>query len=103
MSGLQASRRFAVPYVLGDLADATGRDSGTSGRPSEGRGEDSLEAGHGVGRHTESVAEQELRDAIVSYQRSSGRMFPTWSEVLEVLQSLGYRKRGEEAVSAEAP
>jgi hypothetical protein len=27
------------------------------------------------------------------YKRASGRMFPTWCEVLEVLTGLGYRKR----------
>jgi hypothetical protein len=26
------------------------------------------------------------------YKQSSGRMFPTWSEVLEVLRGLGYAK-----------
>ena len=26
------------------------------------------------------------------YKRKSGRQFPTWSEVLEVIHSLGYRK-----------
>jgi hypothetical protein len=26
------------------------------------------------------------------YKRRSGRQFPTWSEVLEVLENLGYRK-----------
>jgi hypothetical protein len=30
--------------------------------------------------------------AIQAYKQASGRMFPTWSEVLEVLQSLGYTK-----------
>lgn len=30
--------------------------------------------------------------AMDTYKRQSGRQFPTWSEVLEVLQSLGYRK-----------
>lgn len=30
--------------------------------------------------------------AMNEYKRSSGRMFPTWSEVLEVLQGLGYEK-----------
>ena len=33
-----------------------------------------------------------LREAIDAYKRSSGRMFPTWSEVLEVLRDLGYKK-----------
>jgi len=31
-------------------------------------------------------------EAMQEYKRVSGRMFPTWSEVLEVLQKLGYRK-----------
>ena len=30
--------------------------------------------------------------AMNEYKRRSGRMFPTWSEVLEVLQGLGYEK-----------
>jgi len=37
-------------------------------------------------------AELELRQAMEDYKRRSGRMFPTWSEVLEVLRSLGYEK-----------
>lgn len=35
--------------------------------------------------------------AMDEYKRKSGRMFPTWSEVLEVVHCLGYR-RVEEAV-----
>jgi hypothetical protein len=30
--------------------------------------------------------------AMDDYKRKSGRMFPTWSEVLEVVRSLGYVK-----------
>ena len=30
--------------------------------------------------------------AIQDYKQQSGRMFPTWSEVLEVLRGLGYEK-----------
>jgi len=30
--------------------------------------------------------------AMNEYKQQSGRMFPTWSEVLEVLRSLGYEK-----------
>ena len=37
-------------------------------------------------------AEMEFMMAMNEYKRSSGRMFPTWSEVLEVLQALGYEK-----------
>jgi hypothetical protein len=39
-----------------------------------------------------SAAEREFMDAMHQYKQRSGRMFPTWSEVLEVLKSLGYAK-----------
>ena len=31
-------------------------------------------------------------NAMQLYKQASGRMFPTWSEVLEVLKGLGYEK-----------
>jgi hypothetical protein len=34
----------------------------------------------------------EFMQAMHEYKQSSGRMFPTWSEVLEVLRGLGYEK-----------
>src|SRR5437764_14635720 len=37
-------------------------------------------------------AELEFMGAMQEYKQSSGRMFPTWSEVLEVLKALGYEK-----------
>ena len=37
-------------------------------------------------------AEIEFMTAMDKYRRESGRPFPTWSEVLEVLLSLGYEK-----------
>jgi hypothetical protein len=37
-------------------------------------------------------AEMEFMLAMNAYKQQSGRMFPTWSEVLEVLRSLGYEK-----------
>ncbi len=40
-----------------------------------------------------SEAEMEFMLAMQEYKKRSGRMFPTWSEILEVLQSLGYHKR----------
>lgn len=40
-----------------------------------------------------SDAEMEFMLAMQDYKKRSGRMFPTWSEVLEVLQALGYHKR----------
>ena len=39
-----------------------------------------------------SKAEMEFMQAMSEYKKSSGRMFPTWSEVLEVLHDLGYEK-----------
>ncbi len=42
-----------------------------------------------------SVAEKEFMQAMHDYKIKSGRMFPTWSEVLEVLRSLGYERSAE--------
>jgi|ERR1700685_4871491 len=39
-----------------------------------------------------TVEQVEFMKAMDLYKRRSGRQFPTWSEVLEVLQNLGYRK-----------
>lgn len=36
--------------------------------------------------------EVEFMKAMDDYKRKSGRMFPTWSEVLEVVRSLGYHR-----------
>lgn len=44
--------------------------------------------------------ELEFMQAIQEYKKKSGRMFPTWSEVLEVLQGLGYRKADNSTVVA---
>jgi len=42
-----------------------------------------------------SVEEVEFMRALEAYKRTSGRMFPTCSEVLEVIRALGYEKRCE--------
>jgi hypothetical protein len=42
-------------------------------------------------------AEREFLLAMQDYKQSSGRMFPTWSEALEVLRGLGYEKASSEA------
>ena len=42
-----------------------------------------------------SVEEIEFMNALDAYKRTSGRMFPTCSEILEVLKNLGYEKRPE--------
>jgi hypothetical protein len=50
-----------------------------------------------------TVAEMEFMQAMQDYKASSGRMFPTWSEVLEVLQALGYEKQAPASAVPEAP
>lgn len=47
-----------------------------------------------------SQDEVEFMNAMNDYKRRSGRQFPTWSEVLEVLRAMGYR-RVEEPVELE--
>lgn len=50
-----------------------------------------------------SIEEVEFMNAMDDYKRRSGRMFPTCSEVLEVIRALGYVKQAvAPAVSAEA-
>ena len=46
--------------------------------------------------------EVEFMHALDQYKRSSGRMFPTCSEILEVVRNLGYEKlpRGTSVASA---
>jgi hypothetical protein len=39
-----------------------------------------------------AAVEVEFMFAVEDYKRTSGRMFPTWSELLEVLMGLGYEK-----------
>lgn len=39
-----------------------------------------------------TVDEIEFMRAMDDYKRRSGRQFPTWSEVLEVVRSLGYTR-----------
>ena len=45
-----------------------------------------------------SEAEMEFMMAMNEYKRRSGRMFPTWSEVLEVLQGSGLREGRDPSV-----
>jgi hypothetical protein len=110
MSGLRSSRRFADPCSGADPK----RPRGASFPPNRRKDSDEIQdrtssvedprsESRGGSGDAASLAEQELREAILDYQRESGRMFPCWSEVLEVLQSLGYRKPGEEIVTVDSP
>ena len=47
-----------------------------------------------------SVEEVEFMNALDQYKRTSGRMFPTCSEVLEVIRGLGYVKAHHAPVAA---
>ena len=49
-----------------------------------------------------TVAEMEFMQAMHEYKQKSGRMFPTWSEVLEVIKALGYEKAGMASMAASA-
>jgi len=46
-------------------------------------------------------AEVEFMNAMNEYKRRSGRMFPTCSEILEVVQSLGYVKAAPSQIVSE--
>jgi hypothetical protein len=52
-----------------------------------------------------SDEEIEFMSALDDYKRTSGRMFPTCSEILEVIKRLGYQKMlaAEAAVAGEVP
>jgi hypothetical protein len=49
-----------------------------------------------------SQDELEFMSALDQYKRTSGRMFPTCSEVLEVIRGLGYEKRPQNCPSQDA-
>ena len=49
-----------------------------------------------------SMDEIEFMHALDAYKRASGRMFPTCSEILEVLRDLGYARIDDESVSVES-
>lgn len=47
--------------------------------------------------------EVEFMNALEAYKRASGRMFPTCSEVLEVIRGLGYVKLGLSTLATNDP
>lgn len=49
-----------------------------------------------LGEEDDAAALLEFVQAMEHYKKVSGRLFPTWSEVLEVLQGLGYQKPPQE-------
>ena len=49
-----------------------------------------------------TAEEVEFMNALNTYKRTSGRMFPTCSEVLEVIRNLGYVKQEAAVASTQA-
>ena len=47
-----------------------------------------------TGQRGPSSAELEFMKAMEEYKQTSGHLYPTWSEVLEVLRKLGYPRSG---------
>lgn len=47
-----------------------------------------------------SQAEVEFMQAMQAYKTTSGRTYPTWGEVLQVVHRLGYQKLGPEESTA---
>ena len=50
-----------------------------------------------------SADEVEFMQALDHYKRTHGRMFPTCSEILEVLRGLGYSKTADERAGQPTP
>lgn len=82
--------RTATPQAPGGLPKPKARRTGPGATRRQ-----SSEVGPSGSKPSEPVvspAEREFMQAMQDYKQSSGRMFPTWSEVLEVLKTLGYAK-----------
>lgn len=100
-SGMEGERRDGTDR-RGSVVD---RRSGLDRRRASAKDGDGtgLERRRGPGRrrsdYTRSAEEGEMTDeqflfvkAIDAYKRVNGKNFPTWTEVLEVMRKLGYRK-----------
>jgi hypothetical protein len=49
------------------------------------------------------AARNQFQQAMEDYKRRSGRLFPTWSEVLEVLRDLGYARSSGDPIRPNPP
>ena len=86
------------------------RRSGVDRRALAGDDDTGLERRRGPGRRrtdfTKHAEEGELTDeqflfvmAIEAFKKANGKTFPTWTDVLEVIRLLGYRKTCESALN----
>ena len=71
---------------------SVGRTRSSRGAVSRSEGDRTQPVAPTTSARDNSGAESEFLLAMQAYKKSSGRMFPTWSEVLEVLRDLGYEK-----------
>jgi hypothetical protein len=109
-SARDESRESGLPRVAavdGDGGDGTGAASGEAwiNRRATARATRAAQARNASARRRlvdpatcerdYSRDEVEFMNAMAEYKKRSGRMFPTWSEVLEVLSELGYKKHDE--------
>jgi hypothetical protein len=88
------NRRFAKDRRVTKDADFSGEDRRTTPRRAP-KAERRRQIDPTTCERDYQPEEVEFMKAMDDYKRRSGRQFPTWSEVLEVLRDLGYRKVAE--------
>src|SRR5262245_61118947 len=95
-SVLTADRRAAGRRVLQDRRAAGGNGTvahtGEERRVSQRRKVERRRQIDPTCERDYTTDEIEFMRAMDEYRRKSGRQFPTWSEVLEVLKALGYKR-----------
>ena len=111
-------RKSAVDRRAGlDRRQQTAAESGYTGperRSEQERRETGLERRRGPGRRRsddrkaaeegEMTAEQfEFVMAVETYKKVNKRLYPTWTEILEVIHQLGYRKISARDIDLDAP
>lgn len=82
----RVERRVRVVPVTVDRRKGRDRRTGLDRRSRQGPGAYDLAA-----------EELEFINAINAFKRKSGRSFPTWSEVLQIVRELGYRRPDAES------
>lgn len=92
-------RRYGGDRRKRTIPVAVERRSGKDRRAEREELDDPIERGERRRQVDPTTCEKDYSDeeiifmkAMDQYKRANRRPFPTWSEVLEVLQSLGYRK-----------